>query len=101
MNGREVLLEIKKYNPEIPVVIISGQEEIKTALKLLKEGAYDYIVKDGETKDRIWNAINNIRENQKLKTEINTLKEEIGKKYEFTNVIKGNSPGYKADIYIN
>lgn len=95
ISGRDVLLEIKKYNPEIPVVIISGQEDIKTALKLLKEGAYDYIVKDADTKERIWNTINNIRENQKLKSEISSLKEEIGKKYEFNNIIKGNSPPIK------
>ncbi len=95
MSGRDVLLEIKKYNREIPVVIISGQEDIKTALKLLKEGAYDYIVKDADTKERIWNTINNIRETQKLKSEICNLKEEIGKKYEFNNIIKGNSPPIK------
>lgn len=95
MSGREVLTEIKKYNQDIPVVMISGQEDIKIAVKLLKEGAYDYIVKDKDTIERIWNAINNIRENQKLKSEISSLKAEIGKKYEFSNIIKGNSPAIK------
>jgi len=96
ISGREVLAEIKKYNPDIPVVIISGQEDIKTAVKLLKEGAYDYIVKDKDTIERIWNAINNIRETQKLRYEISSLKEEVRKKYEFSNIIKGNSPAIKS-----
>jgi two-component system, NtrC family, response regulator AtoC len=96
ISGREVLAEIKKYNVDIPVVIISGQEDIKTAVKLLKEGAYDYIVKDKDTIERIWNAINNIRETQKLRCEISSLKEEVRKKYEFSNIIKGNSPPIKA-----
>ena len=58
ISGREVLAEIKKFNQDIPVVMISGQEDIKIAVKLLKEGAYDYIVKDKDTIERIWNAIN-------------------------------------------
>lgn len=95
MTGREVLIEIKRHNKEIPVVIISGQEDIKTAVKLLKEGAYDYIVKDNDTKDRIWNTINNIKENLNLKKEIINLKQEIGKKYQFANIIKGNSQQIK------
>ena len=96
ISGREVLTEIKKYNPAIPVIMISGQEDIKTAVKLLKEGAYDYIVKDKDTIERIWNAINNIRETQQLRSEISSLKEEVRKKYEFSNIIKGNSPPIKA-----
>ncbi len=46
MSGEVVLKKIQEYNSEIPVVMISGQEDIKTAITLLKEGAYDYIVKD-------------------------------------------------------
>jgi DNA-binding NtrC family response regulator len=73
------------------VIIVSGQEDVSTAVSLLKEGVYDYFVKDEETKDRIWNALKNIREKIKLEEEIDTLKEEIGKKYVFNNIIKGNS----------
>lgn len=95
MNGSELLKRIKSGNPDIPVVIISGQEDIKTAVKLLKEGAYDYIVKDDDAKERIWNSVRHARENVSLKDEINVLKEEIGKKYEFSKIIKGNSPAIK------
>jgi len=91
MSGFEVIERIKKYNSEIPVVIVSGQEDVSTAVQLLKQGAYDYIVKDEDTKDRLWNSMKNIRENQKLKKEISELKEEIVKKYEYSSIIKGNS----------
>ncbi len=91
MLGLEVLKKIKEFNPEIPVVMVSGQEDITTAVSLLKEGAYDYFVKDEDTKDRIWNTLKKIRENLQLKQEIDELKNEIGKKYEFENVIRGNS----------
>jgi len=95
ITGEEVLKRVKEYNPEIPVVIISGQEDIGTAIKLLKEGAYDYIVKDDDTKDRIWNAIKNIREKTELKEEISQLKKQIVQKYDFSKSIIGNSPPMK------
>jgi DNA-binding NtrC family response regulator len=62
---------------------------------MLKEGAYDYMVKDDETKDRIWNTIKNIRENLQLKTEIEGLKQEIVKKYTYNELIIGNSEAIK------
>lgn len=95
MSGMEVLKRVKEHNADIPVIIVSGQEDVSTAVKLLKEGAYDYFVKDDETKDRIWNALKNIREKLKLEQQIDELKEEIGKKYVFNNIIKGNSKEIK------
>ncbi len=95
MSGLEVMKQIKKENPEIPVVIVSGQEDISTAVALLREGAYDYFVKDDDVKDRLWNIIKKIKENLSLKSEISQLKDEIGRKYEFRNVIKGNSPAIR------
>ncbi len=95
MSGEEVLNKIQEYNSEIPVVMISGQEDVKTAISLLKEGAYDYIVKDDDTKDRIWNAIRNIREKEGLRKEISDLKQQVKKRYDFTTSIIGNSPSMK------
>ena len=91
MSGLEILKKIHEYNPKLPVVMVSGQEDIETAVNLLKEGAYDYFVKEEDAKNRLWNALKKVRENLELKNEINHLKVEIGKKYEFRNVIKGNS----------
>lgn len=95
MSGLDIMRRIKKDYPEIPVIIVSGQEDISTAVTLLREGAYDYFVKDDDVKDRLWNVIKKIRENLQLRSEISYLKEEIGRKYEFRNVIKGNSPSIK------
>lgn len=95
MSGLDIMRRIKKDFPDIPVIIVSGQEDISTAVTLLREGAYDYFVKDDDVKDRLWNVIKKIRENLQLRSEISYLKEEIGRKYEFRNVIKGNSPSIK------
>ena len=95
MSGFEVIKKVHEYNSDIPIVIVSGQEDVATAVKLLKEGAYDYFVKDEDTKERLWNTLKNIKERLELKEEINVLKEEIGKKYEFKKIIRGNSPAIK------
>jgi DNA-binding NtrC family response regulator len=95
MSGLDVMRQVKKEAPDVPVVIVSGQEDISTAVALLREGAYDYFVKDEDVKDRLWNIIKKIRENLQLKSEISLLKDEIGRKYEFRNAIKGTSPSIK------
>jgi DNA-binding NtrC family response regulator len=94
-NGEQLLSYIKKELPETEVVIISGQEDISTAIGLLKEGAYDYLVKDDETKEKIWQTILHIRENSSLKHELNQLRDEVRQKYDFSKTIKGNSDAIK------
>ena len=64
-------------------------------MELLKAGAYDYIVKNDDAKNRLWNTIKNVQEHLLLKKEVQTLRAEIVQKYEFSNVIKGNSAPIK------
>ena len=91
MGGEKVLNQIRGYDPNISVIIVSAQEKIGTAVELLKLGAYDYITKDQETKDRIINAINNARNKTSLIRQIDHLKKEISEKYEFEKSIIGSS----------
>jgi two-component system response regulator AtoC len=90
-DGSEVLKKIKETNPEARVIIISGQEDVATAINLLKNGAFEYIVKDDETKDRLWNSILHLREISDLKQEVETLKTQVGRKYDFSEMIIGKS----------
>ncbi len=90
--GEEVLKAIKAYNPEVPVIVVSSQESINTAVELLKHGAYDYISKDNETRERLLNSINNAKKHDALTKEVSHLREEVGQKYEFDNSIIGESP---------
>ena len=77
------------------MIIISGQEDISVAVDLLKAGASDYIVKNDNTKELLWNSILKIRENISLKQKVEELKQEIGKKHVFENSIHGQSPAIK------
>ncbi len=95
MAGEKVLKAIREFDPDISVIVISAQEKIGTAVELLKLGAFDYITKDEEAKDRILNGIKNARNKSSLIREIGRLKEEISAKYEFEKSIIGNSPAIK------
>lgn len=95
LTGEKVLKEIKDFDPSISVIIVSAQEKIGTAVELLKAGAFDYISKDEEAKERILNSIHNARNKNSLIREIDHLKQEIGEKYEFEKSIIGSSPAIK------
>lgn len=45
LTGSELLVSIKKKLPQVPVLIITGYSDIKTAISVMKQGAYDYITK--------------------------------------------------------
>ena len=91
MTGDVVLQKIKERSPDTEVIIISEQENIETAVALLKLGAYDYLVKSKDIRDRLLNTVNNIRKNAGLKQRITTLEQEVQKKYDFHRTLIGNS----------
>jgi len=91
MDGSAVLKKIKEANPDVQVIVISGQEDVGTAISLLKNGAFDYIVKDDDTKDRLWNSLLHLREIVGLRNEVEQLKEQVGKKYDYSKYLIGKS----------
>jgi two-component system response regulator AtoC len=90
-NGKEILEKIKELTPETQVIIVSGQNDINTAIELLKIGAYDYIVKSVDTREKISIAIKKIIERLELTKENKILKEAISQEYSFRSLIKGSS----------
>jgi DNA-binding NtrC family response regulator len=96
LSGLEVLKRIRQENSEIQVILISEQEDIEMVVTLLKLGAYDYITKSDDIKERLLNTIQNLRQGIGLKREISTLRRELQKKYSFRQSIIGESPAIKS-----
>jgi len=94
--GLEILKRLREENSDAQVILISEQEDIDTVVTLLKMGAYDYISKSDDIKDRLTNTVKNIRNGIGLKREISTLRREVQKKYSFRETILGESPAIKA-----
>jgi two-component system response regulator HydG len=44
-DGKDLLIQIKEKTPQVPVIIITGYSDIKTAVEVIKHGAFDYITK--------------------------------------------------------
>ncbi|MBL0102320.1 MAG: sigma-54-dependent Fis family transcriptional regulator [Bacteroidetes bacterium] len=89
--GDKLLSQIRSVNQNIPVVVISGQEDVSIAVDLLRSGAHDYIVKDDHAKEVLWNAVERIKETSGLRQEIETLKVKLGQKYSFEKTLIGQS----------
>ena len=58
MNGMDALPEIKRLDPEVPVIICTAHADLATAVRAMKLGAYDYLTKpfDLELLARRWSA---------------------------------------------
>ena len=95
LSGLDVLKRIRQENEDVQVILISEQEDIDMVVTLLKMGAYDYITKSNDIKERLLNTIQNLTKDLSLKKEISTLKKEVQKKYSFRQTILGESPAIK------
>ncbi|WP_288462469.1 sigma-54 dependent transcriptional regulator [uncultured Chryseobacterium sp.] len=95
IQGDDLFKQIKTLYPDLPIIVISGQENISVAIDFLKQGAKDYIVKNEHTKELLWNSIIRLRENISLKQEVEELKDELEKKYSFEKTIIGQSDSIK------
>lgn len=86
MDGLEVLEEIKKREPELPVVIFSGHGNIDTAVAAVSRGAMDFIEKPFEA-ERLLHLVERATETERLRRENTRLRQGFSHGEEFT----GNS----------
>ncbi|MDX9905225.1 MAG: sigma-54 dependent transcriptional regulator [Bacteroidales bacterium] len=92
IKGNDLLGKIKLHDESIEIIVISGQEDVQTAVDLLKEGAFDYLVKSENIQARLHNTIQKIRDNAGLRKRIQVLEKEVVTRYGFEKAIIGNSP---------
>lgn len=81
MDGVEVLEAVKKINPEIPIVMISGHGDLDTAVSTMRLGAFDYISKPPDL-NRLLNTIRNALDRKELVVENKRLKRKVSQNYE-------------------
>jgi two-component system, NtrC family, nitrogen regulation response regulator NtrX len=86
MDGLEVLDEIKKREPELPVIIFSGHGNIDTAVSAISRGAMDFLEKPFEA-ERLLLLVERATETERLRRENAQLRQGFSMAEEFT----GNS----------
>jgi DNA-binding NtrC family response regulator len=88
LSGREIFYEIKKSDPDVPVIFLTAFGDIQDAVDLMKKGAYHYVTKPFNN-DEILILINKAIENRYLNKEINILRKKLD---EGSDDIIGKSP---------
>lgn len=90
LNGIDILKQVKALSPAIEVIMITGHASAETAVKAMKEGAFDYITKP-LILDELRIIIDKALEKRRLLSENVYLKKQLRDKFEFANII-GTSP---------
>jgi len=70
VNGLEVLLKIKRCNPNIHLLLISGQKDLQVAVNALNYGASGYIIKGEHDLEMISSSISRIFKTRELQPEM-------------------------------
>ncbi|MDO5620428.1 MAG: sigma-54 dependent transcriptional regulator [Paracoccus sp. (in: a-proteobacteria)] len=73
MDGIDILKQVKRDNPSVPVVIISGHGNIEIAVAAIRQGAYDFIEKPFNI-DQLLVVINRAMETSRLRRENSSLR---------------------------
>ena len=91
MDGIDILKVVKRDNPDVPVVIISGHGNIEIAVAAIKQGAYDFIEKPFNI-DQLMVVVSRAMETSRLRRENGELR----RRDVTSSDMLGNSPVFKA-----
>ncbi len=91
IDGLELLARIRQQNSVVPVIIMTAFGTIETAVEAMKRGATDFLLKPFSL-DQMMTVIEKALEVRALRDENRQLKEELGRRYEFDNIIGRSGP---------
>lgn len=77
INGIDTLDQIKAFNPNLPVIMLSSQDKIDVAINCMHHKAFDYVVKSETAFMRLKKNITSILETQKLEKQLNWYMERM------------------------
>ncbi len=86
MDGLQFLGLIRRQNSQVPVVMMTAFGSVETAVEAMKAGATDFLLKPFSL-DHLMQVVNKALEVRALRDENRQLKAELGRRYEFDNII--------------
>ncbi len=89
MDGLELMKEVKKSLPDMPIIIMTAYATVDTAVKAIKEGAFDYLMKPFDPEE-ISLTIKKIMKQQMLEQENVYLRKELAKQFQFHQLYSKN-----------
>ncbi len=80
MNGLELIKNLRKISTDVPIIILTGNSEVKTAIAALNSGASDYLLKDENIQDTIPVSVKRVMEKYRLERQNRHLLKELARK---------------------
>ncbi len=96
VDGIELQAKLREIDPSMPVIIMTGFASVETAVKALKNGAYDYITKPFDP-DELVHLVNKAISHRRSEREVSRLKDHLEQIFPETKLI-GQSPAMKRVI---
>jgi DNA-binding NtrC family response regulator len=90
MDGLQFLGLIRRQNAQVPVVMMTAYGTVETAVEAMKSGATDFLLKPFSL-DHLMQVVHKAMEMRALRDENRQLKAELGRRYEFDNIIGRSS----------
>ncbi len=90
MDGLVILREIKRHDPSVEVVMVTGYPTVNTAVEALKLGAYDYLAKPVRLEE-LQHLMARLTERRLLRREVSSLRSRLGEQLPLKEMI-GTSP---------
>lgn len=88
LNGMDLLLEIKKINPDIPVILVTAFGSVSMAVEALKMGAYYFFEKPiFNNLERFFTIIRQALKTREMERQLDSLRREVSEKYSFPNIV--------------
>lgn len=92
LTGTDLLVEIRKRDPQIPVILVTAFGSVSMAVDALKKGAFYFFEKPiFNNLERFLTIIRQALKAQEMEREIDTLRKEVREKYSYPNIL-GNHP---------
>lgn len=92
LNGMELLSEVKRTHPAVPVILITAYGSVSMAVDALKQGAFYFFEKPIFTNlERFLTILRQAIRTREMEREIDSLRKEVTEKYSFPNIV-GNHP---------
>jgi DNA-binding NtrC family response regulator len=91
MSGQELLTLAHRHNAQLPVIVMTAFGTVETAVEAMKSGAADFLLKPFSL-DHLMNVIEKALDVSSLRDENRKLREELGRRYSFDNIIGRSRP---------
>jgi two-component system, NtrC family, response regulator AtoC len=91
MDGLQLLALIRRQNSQTPVIMMTAFGSVENAVEAMKSGANDFLLKPFSL-DHLMQVVNKALEVRALRDENRQLKEQLGRRYEFDNIIGRSEP---------